>query len=113
MTASVILEDTLLLKESLVQMKSYFFNRTDDYVKIKGPHWKIRKDYKGIYLPREVVRNDGSSGLTYTAYALTTMSQCFGIFSTNLFPGIVPQIKRHIEETAMSWQIPILISAGI
>ncbi len=79
MSASVILEDTLLLKESLVQLKSYFFSRTDDYVKIKGPHWKVRKDYKGIYLLREVVRNDGSSGLTYTAYALTTMSQCFEI----------------------------------
>jgi hypothetical protein len=79
MTASVILEDTLLLKEGLVQLRSYFFNRTDDYVTIKGPHWKIRKDYKGIYLLREVVRNDGSSGLTYTAYALTTMSQCLEI----------------------------------
>ncbi len=63
MSAAIILEDTLLLKESLVQLRSYFFTRTDDYVQIKGPHWKIRKDYKGIYLLREVVRNDGSSGL--------------------------------------------------
>jgi len=78
-SAAVILEDTLLLKESLVQLRSYFFTRTDDFVTIKGPHWKIRKDYKGIYLLREVVRNDGSSGLTYTAYALTTMSQCLEI----------------------------------
>ncbi len=79
MSAAVILEDTLILKESIVQLRSYFFTRTDDYVKIKGPHWKIRKDNKGIYLLREVVRNDGSSGLTYTAYALTTMSQCLEI----------------------------------
>jgi hypothetical protein len=79
MSAAVILEDTLLLKESLVQLSSYFFTRTDDYVQNKGPHWKIRKDYEGVYLPREVVRNDGSSGLTYTAYALTTMSQCLEI----------------------------------
>ncbi len=32
-----------------------------------------------MYLPREVIRNDGKSGLTYTAYALTTMVQCFEI----------------------------------
>jgi hypothetical protein len=79
MSAAVILEDTLLLKESLVQLRSYFFTRTDDYVNIKGPHWKIAKDIIGVYLPREVVRNEGSSGLTYTAYALTTMSQCLEI----------------------------------
>jgi len=79
MTASVVLEDTLLLKEALIQLKSYFFARTDPYVQNPGPGWKIKKDYRGIYLPREVERNEGSSGLTYTAYALTTMTQSLEI----------------------------------
>ncbi|MBN1339478.1 MAG: alginate lyase family protein [Bacteroidales bacterium] len=79
MTAAVVLEDTLLLKEALIQLKSYFFSRTDEFVQLPGPGWKIKKDERGTYLPREVVRNDGSSGLTYTAYALTTMVQCFEI----------------------------------
>jgi len=78
-SAAVVLEDTLLLKEGLIQLKSYFFSRTDNYVQNPGPGWKIKKDSHGVYLPREVVRNDGSSGLTYTAYALTTMTQCFEI----------------------------------
>ena len=79
MTASVILEDSLLLKEALIQLESYFFTRTDSYVEYPGPGWKIKKDQKGVYLPREVIRNEGSSGITYTAYALTTMVQCLEI----------------------------------
>ena len=79
MTAAVVLEDTLYLKEALIQLKSYFYNRQDGNVRIKGTGWKITKDDNGVYLPREVVRNDGRSGLTYTAYALTTMVQCFEI----------------------------------
>ncbi|MDZ7264011.1 MAG: alginate lyase family protein [candidate division KSB1 bacterium] len=79
LAAAVVLEDTLLLKEGLVQLKSYFFSRTDHFVQNPGPGWKIKKDHRGVYLPREVVRNDGSSGLTYTAYALTTMTQCLEI----------------------------------
>ncbi|MCF8380768.1 MAG: alginate lyase family protein [Bacteroidales bacterium] len=74
-SASVVLEDTLLLKEALIQLKSYFFSRTDDNVQIPGKSWKIAVNQHGVYLPREVVRNDGRSGLTYTAYALTTMVQ--------------------------------------
>ncbi|MEQ9296950.1 MAG: alginate lyase family protein [Cyclobacteriaceae bacterium] len=75
-TASVVLEDTLLLKEALIQLKSYFYERVDESVRNPGVDWKMRKDEHGVYLPREVVRNNGSSGLTYTAYALTTMVQC-------------------------------------
>ncbi len=75
-TASVILEDTLLLKEALIQLKSYFYERIDESVRNPGVDWKLRKDEHGVYLPREVVRNNGSSGLTYTAYALTSMVQC-------------------------------------
>ncbi len=74
-TAAVILEDKELLQEAIVQLMSFFYSRTDAYVDIPGPGWKITKDDRGVYLPREVVRNDGRSGITYTAYALTTMVQ--------------------------------------
>jgi len=79
MAASVILEDTLLLKEALIQLKSYFYRRTDSNVRLPGTGWKINSDADGVYLPREVVREDGRKGLTYTAYALTTMSQALEI----------------------------------
>jgi hypothetical protein len=77
--ASVVLEDTLVLKEALIQLKSYFFSRTDDHVRIKGKGWKIAVDNNGVYLPQEVVRINGEKGLTYTAYALTTMVQAMEI----------------------------------
>jgi hypothetical protein len=78
LAAGVVLEDTTVFKEGLIQLKSYFFERTDENVEIPGL-WKIKKDSNGVYLPREVIRSDGSSGITYTAYALTTMTQCFEI----------------------------------
>lgn len=78
-TAAVVFEDTVLLKEALIQQASYFYTRTDKNVKNPGEAWKFSKDEKGEYLLREVVRNDGRSGLTYTAYALTTMVQHFEI----------------------------------
>lgn len=77
--ASVVLEDTVLLKEALIQLTSYFYSRTDANVRLPGQEWKIAVDDYGVYLPREVVRNDGSSGITYTAYALTTMVQAMEI----------------------------------
>ena len=80
-TAAVVFEDTLLLKEALIQQTSYFYERNDKSTKKYGVAWKFSKDDKGEYLHREVVRNDGRSGLTYTAYALTTMVQHFEIAS--------------------------------
>ena len=77
--AAVVFEDHDLLNEALIQLKSYFYSRTDENVRLPGAGWKIESDENGVYLPREVVRNDGRSGLTYTAYALTTMVQCFEI----------------------------------
>ncbi len=41
--------------------------------------WKIQKDERGVYLPAEVTRNNGSSGITYTAYAFTTMVEALDI----------------------------------
>ncbi len=77
--AAVVLEDTVLLKEALIQLTSYFYGRSDSNVRLPGDAWKIAVDDNGVYLPREVVRNDGSSGITYTAYALTTMVQAMEI----------------------------------
>jgi hypothetical protein len=79
MCASVVFEDKALLEESLNELSSYFGIRNDDNVREKGSQWKIRKDEKGVYLPREVVRNEGRSGLTYTGYTLTTLVQCMEI----------------------------------
>lgn len=78
-TAAVVFKDKDLLKEALVQQTSYFYPRNDSSVRIKGEGWKFEKNANGEYLPREVVRNNGRSGLTYTAYALTTMVQHFEI----------------------------------
>jgi hypothetical protein len=78
-TAGVVFEDTLLVKEAVIQLTSYFYERTDENVDNPGVAWKITHDDLGTYLLREVVRNDGNSGLTYTAYSLTTMVQAMEI----------------------------------
>lgn len=78
-TAAVVFHDRELLKEAVMQQISYFYPRKDSSVRIPGKSWKFEKDENGEYLPREVVRNDGRSGLTYSAYALTTMVQHFEI----------------------------------
>ncbi|MBN2596337.1 MAG: alginate lyase family protein [Marinifilaceae bacterium] len=105
LAASVILENHGYLKEALIQLKSYFYTRTDVNVRIPGDSWKISNDEIGVYLPREVVRNDGRSGLTYTAYALSSMVQCFEIAryagynfwndTTEHGVGIVDVIKQY------------------
>jgi hypothetical protein len=66
-------------KEAVIQLTSYFYERTDENVNNPGVDWKITNDSLGTYLLREVVRNDGNSGLTYTAYSLTTMVQAMEI----------------------------------
>ncbi len=78
-SAAVVFEDSDLLKEALIQQASYFYPRKDSSVRLKGEDWKFEKNEKGEFLPREVVRNNGRSGLTYTGYALTTMVQHFEI----------------------------------
>ncbi len=78
-SAAVVFQDRELLREAVIHQTSFFYPRRDSSVRIPGGSWKFEKDEKGEYLPREVVRNDGRSGLTYTAYALTTMAQHFEI----------------------------------
>ena len=78
MSASVVLEDKSLMSDALAELQSYFQDRTDRHAKIKGA-WKIQKDARGVFLPAEVTRNEGKSGITYTGYALTTMAQALEI----------------------------------
>ena len=78
LSAAVVLEDKGLLKEGLEGLQDYFEIRTNKQGKVKVD-FKVKKDSRGVYLTREVGRNDGRSGITYTAYALTTMVQALEI----------------------------------
>lgn len=78
LAAAVVLEDRELLREGLVELTSYFYERVDESVVHKGL-WKIRRDGDVVYLPKEVVRNEGVSGVTYTGYALTSAVQALEI----------------------------------
>jgi hypothetical protein len=78
MSAAVVLEDKALLADGLKEISNYFEEHTDKRNNMT-PEWKIKKDENGVYLVHEVGRNDGRSGITYTGYALTTMSQNFEI----------------------------------
>jgi hypothetical protein len=78
MCASVVMEDKPLLQSALTELRGYFQGHNDPHAKTRGA-WKIVRDERGVYLPREVVRNNGRSGITYTAYAFTTMVQALEI----------------------------------
>jgi hypothetical protein len=78
MSASVVLEDKPLMSDALAELQSYFQDRSDSHVTVKGA-WKIQKDARGVFLPDEVTRNKGNSGITYTAYAFTTMVEALDI----------------------------------
>ena len=78
MSASVVLEDKSLMSDALAELQSYFEAHDDQFVKANGD-WKIRQDERGVFLPAEVTRNGGASGITYTGYALTTMVQALEI----------------------------------
>ncbi|MDR9410313.1 MAG: alginate lyase family protein, partial [Balneolaceae bacterium] len=80
-TAGAVFKDQEILDEAIWEAESYFEKRYDPSVHIKG-YWKIRKSREHedvVFLTREVTRADGRKGLSYTAYALTTMSQAFEI----------------------------------
>ena len=78
MSASVVLEDKSLMSDALAELQSYFEPRDDQIVKSQGD-WKIQQDERGVFLPAEVTRNGGASGITYTAYAMTTMVEALEI----------------------------------
>ena len=78
MSASVVLEDKSLMADALAELQSYFQDRTDKNVSIKGA-WKFQKDERGVFLPEEVTRNKGNSGINYTAYSFTTMVEALEI----------------------------------
>lgn len=75
LTAAVVFEDKKLLQEGLEVLDGYFRARNGNV------NWKFRNDAKGVYIPKEVTRNDRGvgRGITYTAYALTTMVQAMQI----------------------------------
>jgi hypothetical protein len=78
MSAGVVLEDKALLNEALKELDNYFGAHTDKRGQMTN-EWKIKKDEHGVYLVAEVGRNNGRSGITYTAYSLTTMVQALEI----------------------------------
>lgn len=64
LAAGIVFEDEFLVRRCLYQLNDYFFG-----------NWKIRKDDRGTFLLDEVERNQGRSGITYTAYALQAITQ--------------------------------------
>lgn len=64
MAAGIAFEDEMLVRRSLARLNDYFFG-----------NWKIRRDDRGTFLLDEVERNQGRSGLTYTAYAMQGITQ--------------------------------------
>lgn len=78
LAAAVVLEDRELLREGLIHLHSYFYERTVPGSSSPGV-WKIKSDENGVYLPHEVTRNEGRSGVTYTGYALTSAVQALEI----------------------------------
>ncbi len=77
LTTAVVFDDQDLLDEGLKILDSYFGER------LGNPDWKFANKKIGVYLPEEVTRNDGVSGITYTAYALTSMVQALEIARYN------------------------------
>ena len=69
LSAAAVFQDEDLLKEGIGELQKYF----------EGD-WKMHKRSSGAdYLPHEVIRIEGSAGINYTAYALTTMTQALEI----------------------------------
>jgi hypothetical protein len=59
-----VFEDDALARRCLDRLNDYFFG-----------DWKMRVDARGTFLPHEVGRNEGRSGISYTAYSLQAITQ--------------------------------------
>ncbi|MGE5606422.1 MAG: alginate lyase family protein, partial [Bacteroidota bacterium] len=68
LAAAVVLEDPTLFYEALVELASYSYG-----------DWKLKRNNNTVYLPREVNRNNGRNGITYTNYAFTCLVQAIEI----------------------------------
>ncbi len=68
LAAAVVLEDQTLFYEALVELTSYAYG-----------DWKLKRNSNGAFLPREVNRNNGRNGITYTNYAFTCLVQALEI----------------------------------
>jgi Alginate lyase len=115
LSAAVVLEDEALMADGLAELRSYFQDRTDDHVKEKGA-WKFHKGQRGVFLPEEVTRNNGSSGITYTGYSLTTMVQALEIaryaghdywhLQTPEGAGLQGAIEWYFKWDVLRWPFP-------
>lgn len=68
LAGAVVLEDPTLFYEALVELASYSYG-----------DWKLKRSNNTVYLPREVHRNSGRNGITYTNYAFTCLVQALEI----------------------------------
>ena len=68
LAGAVVLEDPMLFYEALVELASYSYG-----------DWKFKRNNNTVYLPREVKRNGGRNGITYTNYAFTCLVQAIEI----------------------------------
>lgn len=68
MAGAVVLEDPALFYEALVELTSYAYG-----------DWKLKHNNNGAFLPREVTRNNGRNGITYSNYAFTCLVQALEI----------------------------------
>lgn len=65
---AVVLEDPTLLYEALVELTSYSYG-----------DWKLKRTGDGVFLPREVYRNSGRNGITYTNFTFACLVQALEI----------------------------------
>ncbi len=68
LAGAVVLEDPTLFYEALVELASYSYG-----------DWKLKRTNNTVFLPREVNRNSGRNGITYTNYAFTCLVQALEI----------------------------------
>ena len=68
LAGAVVLEDPTLFYEALVELASYSYG-----------DWKLKRSNNTVYLPREVHRNTGRNGITYTNYAFSCLVQALEI----------------------------------
>lgn len=99
LAGAVVLEDQTLFYEALVELASYAYG-----------DWKLKRNSNGVFLPREVNRNSGRNGITYTNYAFTCLVQAleiaryagFNLWNLKTTNGVT--LKDAIE-TLFKWDV--------
>lgn len=99
LAAAVVLEEQSLFYEALIELASYSYG-----------DWKLKRNNNLVFLPREVHRNAGRNGITYTNYAFTCLVQALeiaryaGFNFWNLKTSGGATIKEAIE-TLFKWDV--------